>query len=49
LKISDKFRTRIDESIRVYDKLIVILTEDSIASPRVEEEVEALEKERKQG
>ncbi|HMD97208.1 MAG TPA: toll/interleukin-1 receptor domain-containing protein [Terriglobia bacterium] len=49
LKIGDKFRTRIDESIRVYDKLMVILTEHSLASPWVEEEVEAaLEKERKQ-
>ncbi|MGO9273648.1 MAG: toll/interleukin-1 receptor domain-containing protein [Terriglobia bacterium] len=49
LKIGEKFRTRIDESIRVYDKLMVILTQDSIASPWVEEEVEAaLEKERKQ-
>lgn len=50
LKIGDKFRTRIDESIRLYDKLMVILTEHSIASPWVEEEVEAaLEKERKSG
>ncbi|HME00634.1 MAG TPA: toll/interleukin-1 receptor domain-containing protein, partial [Terriglobia bacterium] len=49
LKIGEKFRTRIDESIRVYDKLMVILTEHSILSPWVEEEVEAaLEKERKQ-
>ena len=49
LKIGDKFRTRIDESIRVYDKLMVILTEHSLASPWVEEEVEAaLEKERNQ-
>jgi uncharacterized protein YjbI with pentapeptide repeats len=48
LKIGDKFRTRIDESIRVHDKLMVILTEHSIASAWVEEEVEAaLEKERK--
>jgi hypothetical protein len=48
LKIGDKFRTRIDESIRLYDKLIVILTEHSIASAWVEEEVEAaLEKERR--
>ena len=40
---------RIDESIRIYDKLIVILSENSIRSPWVEEEVEAaLEKERKQ-
>ena len=47
LKIGDKFRMRIDESIRVYDKVIVILSENSIRSPWVEEEVEvALEKER---
>ena len=47
LKIGDKFRTRIDESIRIYDKLMVILSENSIRSPWVEEEVEAaLEKER---
>jgi len=50
LKIGDKFRTRIDESIRLYDKLMVILTEHSIASAWAEEEVEgALEKERKSG
>jgi hypothetical protein len=49
LKIGDKFRMRIDESIRIYDKLMVILSENSIRSPWVEEEVEAaLEKERKQ-
>jgi len=40
---------RIDESIRVHNKLMVILSENSIRSPWVEEEVEAaLEKERKQ-
>jgi uncharacterized protein YjbI with pentapeptide repeats len=49
LKIGDKFRTRIEESIRVYDKLMVVLSENSIQSPWVEEEVEAaLEKERQQ-
>ncbi len=32
LKIGDKLRTRIDGSIRVYDKLMVILTEHSIAA-----------------
>jgi len=49
LKIGDKFRTRIDESIRIYDKLMVILSENSIRSSWIEEEVEAtLEKERKQ-
>ncbi|MGD1102390.1 MAG: toll/interleukin-1 receptor domain-containing protein [Terriglobia bacterium] len=48
LKIGDKFRARIEESIRVYDKLMVILSANSIRSPWVEEEVEAaLEKERK--
>ena len=48
MKIGDKFRMRIDESIRIYDKLMVILSENSIRSPWVEEEVEAaLEKERK--
>jgi uncharacterized protein YjbI with pentapeptide repeats len=41
LKIGDKFRTRIDESIRVYDKLMVILSANSIRSPWVEDEVEA--------
>lgn len=47
LKIGDRFRTRIDESIRVHDKLLLILTENSIASPWVEDEVEAaLERER---
>ena len=49
LKSGDKFRMRIDESIRVYDKLMVILSANSIGSPWVEEEVvAALEKERKQ-
>ncbi|MFZ0962423.1 MAG: toll/interleukin-1 receptor domain-containing protein [Terriglobia bacterium] len=48
LKIGDNFRMRIDESIRIYDKLMVVLSENSIRSPWVEEEVEAaLEKERK--
>ena len=41
LKIGDKFRTRIDESIRIYDKLMVVLSENSIRSCWVEEEVEA--------
>ncbi|MGD0693981.1 MAG: toll/interleukin-1 receptor domain-containing protein [Terriglobia bacterium] len=49
LKIGDKFRPRIDESIRIYDKLMVVLSANSIQSPWVEEEVEAaLEKERKE-
>jgi hypothetical protein len=49
LKIGDKFRPRIDEAIRIYDKLLLILSENSIHSPWVETEVEtAFEKERKQ-
>jgi len=46
LKIGDKFRTRIDEAIRYYDKLLIILSEHSIHSDWVESEVEsAFEKE----
>jgi hypothetical protein len=49
LKIGDKFRTKIDEAIRLYDKLLLVLSEDSVKSPWVEAEVEAaFEKERKQ-
>jgi hypothetical protein len=50
LKIGDKFMQKIDESIRLYDKLLLILSEQSVASEWVEREVEAaFEKERKQG
>jgi len=49
LKIGDKFRQRIDDTIRIYDKLLLILSERSISSPWVEDEVEAaLERERKE-
>ncbi len=49
LKMGDKFRPRIDEAIRVYDKLMLILSENSIHSSWVETEVEtAFEKENKQ-
>lgn len=41
LKIGDKFRMRIDESIRIHDKLMVILSENSICSPWVKNELEA--------
>lgn len=41
LKIGDKFRDRIDESIRVHDKLLIVLSERSIASAWVRREVEA--------
>ena len=32
LKIGDRFRTRIDESIRVHDKLLLVLSRHSIQS-----------------
>ena len=49
LRIGDRFRTRIEESIRSYDKLLLVLSENSIHSPWVEHEVEsASERERQQ-
>ncbi|HLG13078.1 MAG TPA: toll/interleukin-1 receptor domain-containing protein [Blastocatellia bacterium] len=46
LKIGDRFPDRIEESIRLYDKLLLILSADSIESSWVEREVRAaLEKE----
>jgi uncharacterized protein YjbI with pentapeptide repeats len=50
MKIGDKIRPRIDESIRIHDKLLLILLEHSVASEWVEHEVEHaldLERERK--
>jgi hypothetical protein len=41
LKTGDRFRLRIDESIRVHDKLLLVLSEGSVASQEVESEVEA--------
>jgi len=41
LKIGDRFQEQIEESIRVYDKLLIILSEDSITSRWVEREVNA--------
>ena len=47
MKIGDKIRHRIDESIRLYDKLLLVLSKHSIYSQWVEHEVEmALAKER---
>jgi hypothetical protein len=47
MKIGDKIRRSIDESIRLYDKLLLVLSEYSIFSQWVEHEVEmALAKER---
>jgi TIR domain/Pentapeptide repeats (8 copies) len=49
IKIGDKFRSRIDESIRIYDKLLLVLSEHSVSSQWVEKEVEtAMEREREQ-
>jgi hypothetical protein len=40
MKIGDKIRVRIDESIRIHDKLLLVLSEHSVASQWVEKEVE---------
>lgn len=49
LKIGDKLRPAFDEAIRVHDKLMVLLSKNSVGSPWVEKEVEtAFEKERQQ-
>jgi uncharacterized protein YjbI with pentapeptide repeats len=49
LKIGDRIRLRVDESIRLHDKLLLVLSEQSLLSPWVEQEVEtALEREREQ-
>ncbi len=50
LKIGDQFRERIEESIRLYDRLLVVLSQNSVNSPWVEREVQAaFEKEQRQG
>jgi hypothetical protein len=41
LKIGDRFRDRIDESIRLHDKLLLILSASSVSSQWVGAEVEA--------
>jgi hypothetical protein len=47
MKIGDRMRVRIDESIRVHEKLLLILSTNSVESDWVEKEVEtAMEKER---
>jgi hypothetical protein len=40
MKIGDRIRPRIDESIRLYDKLLIVLSEHSVVSQWVEHEVE---------
>jgi hypothetical protein len=50
LKIGDRFQEEIEKAIRVYDKLLLVLSEDSINSSWVEREVQAaFEKEQRQG
>jgi hypothetical protein len=50
MKIGDKIRPTIDQSIRVHDKLLLILSESSLNSVWVESEVEKVfEEERKRG
>ncbi len=47
LRIGDKFRSVIDESIQIHDKLMLILSKSSVASDWVAKEVEtAMERER---
>lgn len=47
LKIGDRFRVRIDEAVRLHDKLLLVLSENSVSSEWVGDEVEAaIEKER---
>lgn len=49
MKIGDRIRTRIDDSIWSHDKLLLVLSESSVSSQWIEQEVEtALEKERNQ-
>ena len=40
MKIGDRIRPRIDETIRLYDKLLLVLSKTSVASQWVEQEVE---------
>jgi uncharacterized protein YjbI with pentapeptide repeats len=50
LKIGERFRPKIDEAIRLHDKLLLVLSRSSVASPWVETEVEsAFEREHKEG
>jgi len=41
LKIGDRFQEEIEKSIRVYDKLLVVLSQNSVSSRWVEREVQA--------
>jgi hypothetical protein len=49
LKIGDRIRPQLDETIRLYDKLLLVLSKTSVTSQWVEQEVEtALAREREQ-
>src|SRR5207245_6506677 len=49
LKIGDKFHEEIEKAIRLHDKLLVVLSENSVSSAWVEREVQAaFEKEQRQ-
>jgi hypothetical protein len=49
MKTGDEIRSRIDEAIRIHDKLLLVLSEHSVNSPWVKKEVEtAFEKEQQQ-
>jgi hypothetical protein len=49
MKIGDKFRQRIEEAIHVHERLLLILSENSVSSEWVEKEVEtAFEKEQRE-
>jgi hypothetical protein len=49
MKIGDKIRARIDEAIHTYDKLLLVLSENSFSDARIQEEVEtAFEREHRQ-
>jgi hypothetical protein len=41
LKIGDRFQERIEESIRLYDKVMIVLSEASVQSRWVEREINA--------
>src|SRR6266498_740182 len=50
MKIGDKFRTHMDDAIRVHDKLLIVFSQSSIYNASVENEVKTIfEKERKEG
>ncbi len=40
MRIGDEIRPRIDEAIRIHDKLLIVLSENSVGSPWVRKEVE---------